>query len=98
MVESIAKDNKKKVTAASILRIATKYVGNECQPKLRLHGRYETDDVIHVRLDTVCEDDTEIRGMLHFYGENIVAISARRRKAEGDNPHLEPVLFSFVKE
>ena len=96
VIESISSNNQNKLTAGHILRTATEYVGSACQPKLRLHGRYETGPVAHVRFDTVCQDGLEIRGMLHFWGENIVAASQRRAAGSAsENPHLEPFLFSF---
>lgn len=96
IVESVQGDGKPKQTDASILRTATKYVGRECEPKLRLHGRYDTQGVIHTRFDTVCADGTQIRGMLHFWEGLVVAASARSSTAQ-DNPHLEPFLFSFER-
>lgn len=95
VVEAVSRDNKKTPDAKTLLRATTEYVGNACQPKLRLHGRYETQGVVHTRFDTVCTDGTEIRGMMHFWGENIAAASARRSVAGVHNPNLEPFIFSF---
>lgn len=99
VIESISRSNQKKLTASHILRTATEYVGRACEQKLHLHGRYETGEVAHIRFDTVCQDGLEIRGMLHFWQENIVAASQRRAAGSPkENPHLEPFLFSFRLE
>ncbi len=84
-------------TAANILRSATGYLDNSCQPKLRLHGRYESEGVIHVRLDTVCEDGSEWHGMLHFWGKRgaVTTSFLQPSQASLENPHLESFLFSF---
>lgn len=95
VLEAVSLDNKKPLDAKTLLRLTTAYVGNACQPKLRLHGRYETQGVVHTRFDTVCSDGTEIRGMMHFWGENVVAALARRNPAGVENPNLEPFIFSF---
>jgi hypothetical protein len=95
VLEAVSRDNKKTPDAKTLLRATTEYVGNACQPKLRLHGRYETKGVVHTRFDTVCADGREIRGMMHFWGENIVAASVRRSAAGAQDPNLEPFIFSF---
>jgi hypothetical protein len=84
--------------AKNILRTATKYLGNECQPKLRLHGRFETAGVIHVRFDTVCEDGTTYHGMFHFWeGKAIVATTVLESDTGEANPNLDSFLFGFEK-
>lgn len=87
----------KKPDASRILRAATAYVGLACQPKLRLHGRYENHDVIHVRFDTVCEDGSAFHGMLHFWNNQGIATTTRHSAelASQENPQLESFLFSF---
>jgi hypothetical protein len=84
----------------SILRTATKYVGNSCQPKLRLHGRFESQGVIHVRFDTVCEDGRAYHGILHFWdGKSVVATTQLDSElpAGEKNPNLEAFLFGFQR-
>lgn len=95
VVEAVSRDNKKPLDAKTLLRLTTEYVGNACQPKLRLHGRYETQGVVHTRFDTVCADGTEMRGMMHFWEENVVAAFTRRSPAGVANPNFEPFVFSF---
>lgn len=95
VVEAVSRDSKKTPDAKTLLRATTEYVGNACQPKLRLHGRYETKGVVHTRFDTVCSDGREIHGMMHFWGENIVAASVRHSGTGAENPNLEPFIFSF---
>jgi hypothetical protein len=95
VVEAVSRDNNKPLDAKTLLRLTTEYVGNACQPKLRLHGRYETQGVVHTRFDTVCADGTEMRGMMHFWEENVVAAFARRSPAALPNQNLEPFIFSF---
>ena len=95
VLEAVSHDNKKPLDAKTLLRATTEYVGSACQPKLRLHGRYDTKGVVHTRFDTVCADGTEIHGMMHFWGENIVAASVRNSAGGAANPNLEPFIFSF---
>ncbi len=95
VIEGVSRTNTQKLDAKTLLRATTQYVGNDCQPKLRLHGRYETQGVVHTRFETVCKDGTEISGMMHFWDQNIVAVSARRGEAGVENPALESYIFSF---
>lgn len=98
LVKSLELGSTKKPTDASILRTATKFVGNACQPKLRLHGRFETQGVIHVRFDTVCESGTAYHGIIHFWdGKSVVATTVRESEAPDPNPNLEAFLFGFEK-
>lgn len=84
-------------TASNILRSATAYLGNDCQPKLRLHGRYESAGVIHIRFDTTCKDGSAWHGMLHFWGKSGAVTTSFHSPAQAalENPHLEAFLFSF---
>ena len=59
----------------TILRTVTKYVGNACQPKLRLHGRFESGGVLHTRFDTVCKDGTEYHGVAHFWPARVLMVA-----------------------
>ncbi len=95
VIEAVSIENDKKLDAKTLLRSTTNYVGNDCQPKLRLHGRYETQGVVHTRFDTVCKDGTEMHGMMHFWEKNIVAVFAQSATASVKNPNLEPFIFSF---
>jgi hypothetical protein len=98
LVKNLELGSKSKPTDASILRTATRYVGNACQPKLRLHGRFETQGVIHVRFDTVCENGTVYHGTIHFWdGKSVVATTIRDAESPQPNPHLEAFLFGFEK-
>lgn len=84
-------------TSSNILRSATAYLGNDCQPKLRLHGRYESAGVIHVRFDTTCKDGSAWHGMLHFWGKSGAVTTSYLQPSQAalENPHLEAFLFSF---
>jgi hypothetical protein len=65
----------KTVSAPSMLRTVTKYVGLACQPKLRLHGKFESGKVVHIRFDTSCKDGTEYHGVAHFWPDRVLMIS-----------------------
>jgi hypothetical protein len=65
----------KTISNASILRTVTKYVGNACQPKLRLHGRFESGHVVHTRFDTTCKDGTEYHGVAHFWPDRALMVA-----------------------
>jgi hypothetical protein len=54
-----------KYTDKTILRLGTAFVGDQCEKKLRLHGRYETGQIIHIRFSTLCETSS---GMMPFEG------------------------------
>jgi hypothetical protein len=100
LAKSLELGSSKKPTDVSILRTATKYVGNSCQPKLRLHGRFESQGVIHVRFDTVCEDGRAYHGILHFWdGKSVVATTQLDSElpAGEKNPNLEAFLFGFQR-
>jgi hypothetical protein len=86
-------------TAANILRSATAYLGNACQPKLRLYGHYESGVVKHVRFDTVCEDGSAWHGMLHFWEKKgaVTTTYLEPSQTSLENPHLEAFLFGFEK-
>lgn len=87
-----------KPTDRSILKTALDYLGLPCQTALKLHGRYETGDVIHVRFDTKCKDGVVWRGAFHFWNDKSVVTALRStsaaamKEAEAD---LEPFLFGF---
>ena len=83
---------------STILRTALKYVGKGCEAKLRLHGRYESEGVIHVRFRTACEDQSQYRGVIHFWQDKAVVMSSFMAGSAGstlENPHLEDFLFGF---
>jgi hypothetical protein len=66
--------------AKSILRLATAYVGQGCEKKLRLHGRYETGSIIHVRFTTLCESpkgSVPWEGIFHLSPGRGIAASVR---------------------
>ena len=92
-------DEPKTPTDKSILLTATTFVGNDCQPKLRLRGRFETQDTIHVRFDTVCKDGKQHHGMLHFMGAQVVVTVATSDAGVDAPPEdvLDAFLFSFKK-
>lgn len=73
-------------TDRSILRLASEYVGEACRKPLRLHGRYETADVIHVRFTTSCKSaDGELLwdGILHLSPGRAVAASVKPATESG---------------
>jgi len=88
----------RKPNAKRILRWASQYVGNDCQPKLRLHGRFESKGVIHVRFDTVCADESERHGMLHLWpNKGVVAVIEQKTgEAPLESSVSEKFLFSFA--
>jgi hypothetical protein len=65
----------KTLSSASMLRTVTKYVGVACQPKLRLHGRFESGHVVHSRFDTTCKDGTEYHGLAHFWPDRALMVA-----------------------
>ncbi len=90
-------DIPQKLTDKAILRVAMNYVGTECQKKLRLHGRFEKGDWIHVRFTTTCADGTPWAGIFHLAPGRGAAASVRPRpgqKAELPTD-LETFLFGF---
>lgn len=93
-------DEARSPTDKSILRTATAFVGNACQPKLRLRGRFETQGVIHVRLDTVCEDGKQHHGILHFFDGHVLVAVATSDPGVGApaDELLEAFLFSFGRK
>lgn len=82
-------------TDKTILKTALDFLGFACQSKLRLHGRFESEGVIHVRFDTACKDGVEWHGAFHFLDQR-VAVTAVRAKTKPSNPipHFEDFLFS----
>ncbi len=99
IVELVEKGNTRPPTDVSILKTATKFVGNDCQPKLRLHGRFDKKGVIFVRFDTVCKDGAVYHGMLHLFDGKALVLTTKER-AEYAEPGkmpglLEDFIFSF---
>lgn len=97
VTKSLELNQTSKPTSASILRTTTKYVGNDCQPKLRLHGRFETAGVIHVRFDTVCSSGTTYHGIVHFWDGKAVVATTIVKSESVQNPNLEAFLFGFER-
>lgn len=64
-------------TDKALLKAVLDYVGTACHKALKVHGRFETDDVVHVHFDTTCKDGTHWRGMLHVSPQRTIATSAR---------------------
>lgn len=82
-------------TDKTILKTALDFVGFSCQPKLRLHGRFESESIIHVRFDTACKDGVEWHGAFHFLDERVVVAAVRTKsKPASPIPHFEEFLFS----
>lgn len=80
-----------KLTDSTLLRAVTAYVGNACQPKLRLHGRYETKGIVHVRFSTSCSDGLVIEGMVHVNGTQWIAASKRTPSSASTTPSAAPL-------
>lgn len=64
-------------TDKALLKAVLDYVGTACHKALKVHGRFETGDVVHIHFDTTCKDGTHWRGMLHVSHQRTVATSAR---------------------
>ncbi len=80
----------------AVLRMATAYVGLACVKKLRLHGRYETGNLIHIRFHTVCDDQTAWAGIFHLLPSSGVAASVKGPAGAGTLPEdLDTFLFGF---
>lgn len=92
-----------KLTDSTLLRAVTAYLGNACQAKLRLHGRYETKGIVHVRFTTTCSDGLSIEGMVHVNGTKWVAASKRTPPSSATpasapppgEPSLDDYLYSL---
>lgn len=86
----------KKLSAANELRTVTKYVGLACEPKLKLHGRFESFGAAHVRFDTVCKGGLEYHGVAHFYPERVLFVSHIAKAADGlSDARRDAFLFGF---
>ncbi len=82
-------------TDKTILKTALDFLGFPGQSKLRLHGRFESEGVIHVRFDTACKDGVEWHGAFHFLDERAVVAAVRTKsKPATPIPHFEDFLFS----
>jgi hypothetical protein len=64
-------------TDKALLKAVLDYVGPACQKGLRVHGRFETGEIVHVNFDTQCMDGLAWRGMLHVDPERQIATSLR---------------------
>jgi hypothetical protein len=74
LIEAVPLEGKV-LSAPTMLRTVTKYVGLACQPKLRLHGKFESGHVMHSRFDTICKDGTEYHGVAHFWPDRALMVS-----------------------
>lgn len=88
----------KTITDKTILKTVLDYLGFDCQKSLKVYGRFETKEVVHVRFETECKAGTAYRGMVHLWdGKGYVSYARRAEKFLGEDPKLEPFLFSFKK-
>lgn len=86
----------KKLSAANELRTVTKYVGTACEPKLKLHGRFESFGAAHVRFDTVCKGGLEYHGVAHFYPDRVLFVAHIAKAADGlSDARRDAFLFGF---
>jgi hypothetical protein len=86
-------------TDLRVMNIAIKSVGKDCGEDLRLHGRFESKGVKHVRFDAPCKAGGGYRGFLHVWDQKIVIASGRFAKVtfgELLSQELESFLFSFA--
>lgn len=89
---------KSKPTDLQVMNTAIAYVGKGCGEDLRLHGRFESKGVAHVRFDAPCESGGGYRGFLHVWGQQLVLTAGKFTKitfGEDLSPSLERFLFSF---
>jgi hypothetical protein len=95
VIDAVALEGKT-ISSASILRTVTKYVGNACQPKLKLHGRFESGNVVHTRFDTTCKDGTEYHGVAHFWPDRALMVAhIGPSSAALDEGRRDAFLFGF---
>jgi hypothetical protein len=86
-----------KPTDPSILKTAMAYFGAACNHRLKLYGRYEKEQMIHVRVDATCKDGTLWQGMLHVEPGRSVLTALHYQGKPDVEPPLEPYLYSFHK-
>jgi len=89
---------KSKPSDIQVMNIAIAYVGKGCGEDLRMHGRFESKGVTHVRFDAPCESGGGYRGFLHQWGQQLVLTAGKFKKisfGEELSPSLERFLFSF---
>lgn len=85
-------------TDKALLKAVLDYVGTPCHKALKVHGRFESGNVVHVHFDTACKDGTHWRGMLHVSPERVIATSARSTTAfttEDASNKLEALFYGF---
>lgn len=86
----------KKPTDGLILRIVSQEVGRQCEAKLKLFGRYETGDTIHIRFQTSCKGDQDNYGVLHIRGDAALFVYMHRSgKFDAPPEHLDALVFGY---
>jgi len=86
----------KKLTDSLILRTASQEVGRDCEAKLKLHGRYETGDTVHIRFHTTCKGDQDDYGVLHIRGDHALFVYIHRVGSFDAPPeHLDALVFGY---
>lgn len=61
-------------TEKRLMETVLHYLGHECQPLVRLHGRFETDRDVAERFNARCEDGQRWRGILRASREQLVLV------------------------
>ncbi|HEY6724400.1 MAG TPA: hypothetical protein VI197_10215 [Polyangiaceae bacterium] len=61
-------------TEKRLMEAVLHYLGHECQPLLRLHGRFETERDVAERFNARCEDGQRWRGILRASREQLVLV------------------------
>ncbi|HSC86328.1 MAG TPA: hypothetical protein VLC09_03625 [Polyangiaceae bacterium] len=84
-----------KPTDRSILATATGYFGPTCNQRMKLYGRFEKDDIIHVRVETQCKDGRAWYGMLHVYPGRTVITALNYQGKPEVAPPVDSFLYSF---
>lgn len=86
----------KKITDALILRLVSAEVGHACEAKLKIHGRYETGETIHVRFQTPCKGEQDYYGVLHVRGGYALLVYIHRTApVVGQPEHLDSLVFGY---
>ncbi len=86
----------KKLTDGLILRTASQEVGRDCEAKLKLFGRYETGDTVHIRFQTTCKGDEDKYGVLHIRGDHALFVYMHRSgKFDAPPQHLDALVFGY---
>jgi len=80
-------------TEKRLMEAVLGYLGHECQPAVRLHGRFETDRDVAERFNARCENGRRWRGILRASGAQLVLVA--EVLAPGQTPVGDAYYYSF---